>query len=65
MVPAPEPITIKLYDNRRLFEPARGRYVTADELAALAREGRAISVRDARSGIDITDLILSRSPTGH
>jgi polyhydroxyalkanoate synthesis regulator protein len=65
MVPAREPVTIKLYANRRLFEPTRGRYVAFDELAALARGGAYVVVRDAQTGADITDFILSRSPTEH
>ena len=65
MVPAREPMTVKLYGNRRLYQPARGRYLTLDELMALADHGAAIIVRDAHSGADITDLILSRSPTEH
>jgi polyhydroxyalkanoate synthesis regulator protein len=65
MVPAREPVTIKLYANRRLFEPALGRYVTFDELDALAHGGADVVVRDARTGADITDFILSRSPTEH
>jgi polyhydroxyalkanoate synthesis regulator protein len=65
MVPAREPVTIKLYANRRLFEPMLGRYVTFDELVALARGGVDITVRDAGTGADITDFILSRSPTEH
>jgi polyhydroxyalkanoate synthesis regulator protein len=65
MVPACEPITVKLYGNRRLYQPARGRYLTLDELMALADHGAAIIVRDADSGADITDIILSRSPTEH
>ena len=65
MVPAREPVTIKLYANRRLFEPTRGRYVTLDELAALASGGADVVVRDAEACADITDFILSRTPTEH
>ena len=65
MVPTREPVTVKLYGNRRLFEPARGRYLTPDELIAQASEGVAVTVRDASSGADITAFILSRSPTAH
>jgi polyhydroxyalkanoate synthesis regulator protein len=65
MVPAREPVTVRLYGNRRLYQPARGRYVTLSELLALAKQGAAITVHDAQSGIDVTDFILSRSPTEH
>jgi polyhydroxyalkanoate synthesis regulator protein len=62
MVPAREATTVHLYGNRRLFEPARGRYLTLDELMELADHGARIVVRDAQSGPDITDFILSPQP---
>ncbi len=65
MVPTGEPVTVRLYGNRRLYQGARGRYVTLDELVAAANEGVEITVRAARSGADITDFILSRGPTEH
>ena len=65
MVPARERVTVKLYDNRRLYRPACGRYVTLDEVIALAHDGAEITVRDAQSGADMTAFVLSRSPTGH
>ena len=36
MVPAREPVTIKLYGNRHLYRPTLGGYVTCDELDSLA-----------------------------
>ena len=65
MLPARETVSVKLYGNRRLFVPAHGRYVTLDELIARAQAGARIMVRDAQSGADVTDFILSRSPTEH
>jgi polyhydroxyalkanoate synthesis regulator protein len=65
MLPARETVSVKLYGNRRLFEPAHGRYVTLDELITRAAAGAQITVRDARSGADITDFIFSPSPTEH
>ena len=65
MVPAREPVTIKLYGNRRLYRPTLGRYVTGDELVALASEGIEIVVRDANSGADVTGCILSENLTEH
>ena len=65
MVPTREPITVKLYANRRLYQPARGRYLTLDEVTALAREGVQITVRDAESDTDLTDFVLSSHPTTH
>ncbi len=65
MIPARDPITVKLYGNRRLYQPARGRYVTRDEVIALANDGIAVTVRDAATGAHLTDFILSPHPTGH
>jgi polyhydroxyalkanoate synthesis regulator protein len=65
MVPASDPVTIKLYANRRLYEPRSGRYVTRDELIALAHEGTDVRVLNASTGADITRLILSHRPTEH
>ena len=65
MVPAREPVTIKLYGNRRPYRPTLGRYVTSDELVSLASEGIEIVVRDANTGADVTGCILSENPTEH
>jgi polyhydroxyalkanoate synthesis regulator protein len=65
MVPAREPVTIKLYDHRRLYRPATGRYVTIDDLTALANEGAEIAVHDAATGADITRLVVTQNPTEH
>jgi len=65
MLPAPETISVKLYGDRRLFEPAHGRYVTLEELTARTAAGAQIAVCDARSGADITAFILAPSPTEH
>ncbi len=65
MVPPRDPITVKLYGNRRLYQPARGRYVTLDDVITLADEGIAITVRDAETGADLTDFVLSPHPTTH
>ena len=59
MVNPGEPITVKLYGNRRLFEPGAARYVTLSDLQAHMRDGIAVIVRDAATGTDITDLVLS------
>ena len=65
MVPLSDPVTIKLYANQRLYEPRSGRYVTRDELVALASDGADVTVQDARTGADVTRFILSPRPTEH
>ncbi len=55
-----EPILIKRYANRKLYDQSRSRYVTLDELEELIRQGREIRVVDAVSGEDLTSLTLAQ-----
>jgi polyhydroxyalkanoate synthesis repressor PhaR len=57
---APEPVLIKRYANRKLYDQGRSRYVTLDELAELIRQGREIRVVDAVSGQDLTSQTLAQ-----
>jgi polyhydroxyalkanoate synthesis repressor PhaR len=57
---APEPVLIKRYANRKLYDQGRSRYVTLDELAELIRQGREIRVVDAVSGEDLTSQTLAQ-----
>jgi polyhydroxyalkanoate synthesis regulator protein len=59
MVPPGEPVTIKLYGNRRLYQPGTARYVTLADLQAQMRDGITVTVHDAATGADITDQVLS------
>ena len=65
MGPASEPVTVRLYAWRRFFEPQTGSYVTFDERAGLAREGKRVVIEDAQSGADVTAFVLSETRTGH
>ena len=55
-----EPILIKRYANRKLYDPGRSRYVTLEELEELIRQGREIRVMDAVSGEDLTSQTLAQ-----
>ncbi len=55
-----EPILIKRYANRKLYDQGRSRYVTLEELEELIRQGREIRVVDAVSGEDLTSLTLAQ-----
>jgi polyhydroxyalkanoate synthesis repressor PhaR len=55
-----EPILIKRYANRKLYDQSKSRYVTLEELAELIRQGREIRVVDAGSGDDLTSLTLAQ-----
>ncbi len=55
-----EPVLIKRYANRKLYDQGRSRYVTLEELADLIRQGREIRVVDAVSGEDLTTQTLAQ-----
>jgi polyhydroxyalkanoate synthesis repressor PhaR len=57
---AGEPITIKKYANRRLYNTAKSSYVTLDHLAQMVRDGQDFVVNDAKSGEDITRAVLAQ-----
>jgi len=56
----PEVIVIKKYGNRRLYDTAGSRYVNLDDLAAHIRAGREVRVVDAKTGQDLTRVILTQ-----
>jgi len=56
---ADEPITIKKYANRRLYNTATSSYVTLDHLAQMVRDNVDFVVHDAKSGEDITRQVLT------
>lgn len=55
-----DPIIIKKYANRRLYNTAKSSYVTLDHLAEMVREGQDFVVRDAKSSEDITRSVLTQ-----
>jgi polyhydroxyalkanoate synthesis repressor PhaR len=55
-----ETITIKKYPNRRLYNTSSRRYVNLEELAAMIRAGEDFRVLDAKSGEDLTRVILTQ-----
>jgi len=57
---AAEPIIIKKYANRRLYNTAKSSYVTLDHLAQMVRDGQDFVVNDAKSGEDITRGVLAQ-----
>ena len=55
-----EPVVIKKYANRRLYNTATSSYVTLDDLSRMVKEGRDFVVYDAKSGDDITRAVLTQ-----
>jgi polyhydroxyalkanoate synthesis repressor PhaR len=55
-----EPIVIKKYANRRLYNTGTSTYVTLEDLAALVKAGEDFVVHDAKTGEDITRSVLAQ-----
>ena len=55
-----EPVTIKQYANRRLYNPGAGGYVTLEDLARMVEDEENFVVCEAKTGEDITRSILKR-----
>ncbi|SDD80023.1 MULTISPECIES: polyhydroxyalkanoate synthesis repressor PhaR [Kordiimonas] len=55
-----EPIIIKKYANRRLYNTETSSYVTLDHLADMIKSGEEFVVRDAKTGEDITRAVLTQ-----
>jgi len=58
--PAVEPITIKKYANRRLYNTGTSTYVTLEDLASMVKTGEDFVVYDAKTGEDITRSVLTQ-----
>ena len=55
-----EPVTIKKYANRRLYNTGTSTYVTLEDLAAMVKQGEDFIVYDAKTGEDITRSVLAQ-----
>ena len=60
MAKSEEPVTIKKYANRRLYNTGTSTYVTLEDLATMVKEGEDFVVYDAKSGDDITRSVLAQ-----
>jgi len=54
------PVIIKLYPNLRLYDGAVGHYRNLDELLVWRQRQLPFSIVDSRTGVDVTDRILSQ-----
>ncbi|MBO0751112.1 MAG: polyhydroxyalkanoate synthesis repressor PhaR [Bradyrhizobiaceae bacterium] len=55
-----EPIVIKKYANRRLYNTGTSTYVTLEDLAAMVKRGEDFVVYDAKTSEDITRSVLTQ-----
>ena len=55
-----QPVVVKKYANRRLYNTESSSYITLDTLAEMVRDGRDFVVYDAKTGDDITRSVLTQ-----
>src|SRR6186713_1365141 len=55
-----DPIIIKKYANRRLYNTGTSTYVTLEDLAEMVKKGEDFTVQDAKTGDDITHPVLTQ-----
>ncbi|WP_061927768.1 polyhydroxyalkanoate synthesis repressor PhaR [Altererythrobacter epoxidivorans] len=55
-----EPVIVKKYANRRLYNTSTSSYITLEDLAGMVRDNVEFQVLDAKSGDDITHSILTQ-----
>src|SRR5476651_2662206 len=55
-----QPVVVKKYANRRLYNTESSSYITLENLADMVREDRDFVVYDAKSGDDITRSVLTQ-----
>ncbi|MCV2874971.1 polyhydroxyalkanoate synthesis repressor PhaR [Rhodobacteraceae bacterium XHP0102] len=58
MAQAHEPLLIKRYASRRLYNTETSDYVTLDDIAGFIRAGREVKIVDLKSGDDLTRQFL-------
>ncbi len=54
------PAVIVRYPNRRLYDRSEGRYVTLQDVEEKVRGGRTVTVRDSKTGEDLTRVVLTQ-----
>lgn len=53
-------VVIRKYENRRLYDTSSSRYVNLDAVAAMIRDGIEVEVVDAKTGEDLTRVVLTQ-----
>ena len=62
---AVEPLLIKRYASRRLYNTETSDYVTLEQIARFIREGRTVRIVDLKSGADLTRQYLLQIVAEH
>ena len=58
MVDQPDPLLIKKYASRRLYNKETSEYITLDEIRRIIRAGREVKIIDGSTGEDLTRQYL-------
>jgi polyhydroxyalkanoate synthesis repressor PhaR len=53
-------LTIKKYNNRRLYDTEKNTYITLGHVSAVIKQGRQVEVIDAETKEDVTAFILTQ-----
>jgi polyhydroxyalkanoate synthesis repressor PhaR len=56
----PDPVVLKKYSNRRLYDTRNSRYVTLEDVSTMIRSGEQMQIQDATTGEDVTAFILTQ-----
>lgn len=60
MTETSDPVVIKKYSNRRLYDTRQSKYITLEDLAAIVQAGHDVRVVDAKGGTDLTRQVLTQ-----
>jgi polyhydroxyalkanoate synthesis repressor PhaR len=55
-----DPLMLKKYSNRRLYDTRNSCYVTLEDVAGMIRSGEQVQISDASTGEDVTAFILTQ-----
>jgi len=55
-----EPLILKKYSNRRLYDTRNSCYVTLEDVAGMIRSGEQVQIQDAATKEDVTAFILTQ-----
>lgn len=58
--PQAEPVVIKKYANRRLYDTETSAYITLEDLCDRVKDGKEFVVLDAKTGQDLTRQVLTQ-----
>ena len=58
--PKQEPVVIKKYANRRLYDTGTSAYITLEDLCTRVKSGEDFVVLDAKTGQDLTRQVLTQ-----